>query len=642
MKSFLIPLAIIFAVLQCNSFSFAQELEEINAIRQKYADANAIVLKRVSDYSIFIENNVVKGICKSSEQVVINKEKGIHFQNRSISSSSFVELSDIKAFIQIHNGKKYVKKEVTEIVKKDDTDEGVFYDDQKTFSFTYPSAQQGAILNSSYTYTYNDPHFLGAYFWSNRIPCVDDLLIIRVKKNIKLDYKLFHTENIGLNFTKVEVKDEIIYTWRLANNVPGPDYGDAPNFKYYEPQLIFYITNYEVNGETKTLLGTPKDLYKWYTSLIKNVNKTEDKSLKKIADSLVVGVTDEWEKVKKIFYWVQDNVSYLAFEDGLGGFVPRDAAVVCNRKYGDCKDMASIINEMLRMVNIKSYLTWIGSRDIPYTYEQVPTPVVDNHMIASYLNKKNEWVFLDATGKKSDIDLYTSFIQGKQAMIGISADSFLLVTVPIKDTAVSVTNDAIEIAIKDKTVVGKGTASLSGYDGLRYFYRNENFNKEEQLDYFKAYFAKGSNKINFKNILFSMPLRQAISIQYEFELPDYAKLHENEMYINLNMDKGLIPEKILEDRKIPVAMNHCTQKKLTVTFQIPEGYKVEFIPTDSKAGNSIVGFSSIYKQNNNQIIYTYSFYLNTLLVNASQFKEFNKVVSEQIRAQNQTISLVKK
>lgn len=625
-----------------SSQSLAQQMQEVNLIREKYPDANAILLSRVTDYSIFIENNNVKGSCKSFEQVVINKEQGISFQSRSISSSSFVEASNIEAFIQIPDGKKYEKKKVSDISKKDNTDQNVFFDDQKMYSFTYPSAQVGAILNTSYIHTYNDAHFLGSYCWANYIPSIDEVLILRVKKNIHINYKLFHTEKINLEFTKEEKKDEIIYTWKLKNTVPGRQYDDAPNYKYYEPHVIFYVHDYEINGEKKTLLDTPKDLYTWYSSLVKNVNKTEDKNLKRIADSLVTGITDEWEKVKKIFYWVQDNVSYVAFEDGLGGFIPRDAAVVCNRKYGDCKDMASIITEMLKQVNIKSYLTWIGSRDIPYTYQEVSTPMVDNHMIASYLNKNNEWVFLDATGKKADINLFTSFIQGKQAMIGITPDSFLLATVPFKDTSVSKTIDAVEISVKDKLITGKGKAKLSGYDGLHYYYRNTNRNKEEQLDYFKAYFSKGSNKASFKNVEFNMPLREPITINYEFELPDYAKFHDNEMYINLNMDKDLIPEKIEEGRDVPVSMRHIQMQRMIVTFTIPPDYKVDYIPKDVNLSGGVIGFSSTYKQTGNQIIHVCDFYLNTLLLRPDQFKEYNNVITEQIKAFNQTVSLLKK
>jgi hypothetical protein len=326
----------------------------------------------------------------------------------------------------------------------------------------------------------------------------------------------------------------------------------------------------------------------------------------------------------------------------LGGFVPRDAGVVCSRKFGDCKDMASIINEMLGMAGIKSYLTWIGSRDIPYTYTEVPTTYTDNHMIATYLDKNNNWVFLDGTGKKADVDLYTSFIQGKQGLVGISNDSFQLVTVPIKDTSVSQTIDSITIGIKGNFISGKGKVLLTGYDALDYFYRTENKNKTELQEFFKNYFSKGSNKVSFKDVQMRNPERGPITITYNFDLPDYVKYNQNEMYINLNMDKSLVLEKLTPDRKIPQEMRHKTKKKLVATLTIPDGYKIDYLPSNTRFENNVVGFSCNYQQNDTSLMLTYEFFINALLIEPSDFEKYNAVITEQVKATNQAVSFIKK
>jgi transglutaminase-like putative cysteine protease len=632
-----------FLLLQCiSSYSFSQNIEEVDQIRNQYPDAKAIFLSKTEECRIFIENNTVKGTNTVHEKIVINNETGIGFQNGSVYTSSFVEVSEIKAFSQIPNGKKYIKKEVEKMELKDNPNRNVFYDDDKIYKFKYPSAQTGTILNLDYQQTYNELRFLGNYFWASYIPTVYDEFKISVQKNINIQYKLFNAEGFNVEFTKEDKKDAVIYTWKVRNNKPVAYYDDAPNFRYYVPHLIFYITDYEIAGEKKKLLGSPKELLDWYEEIQKNVNKTEDKRLRHITDSLLIGITEDHEKVKKIFYWVQDNISYVAFEDGLGGYVPRDAGVVCNRKYGDCKDMASVINEMLRIAGVKSYLTRIGSRDIPYTYTDLPTPENDNHMITSYLDKQGRWMFLDATGKSASIDLFTSFIQGKQAFITISPDSFLLVTVPVKDTSVNQTIDSMYINLDGNIVKGKGKVLLTGYDGLDYFYYTENRNKEEQLEFFKEYFSKGSNKASFKDVVMKLDKREPVSITYNFDLPDYAVLNQNELYINMNIDKGFTLDKITDDRKVAISIKHKTRKKFITVLNIPDGYKVEYMPQNARLENDVIGFSGIYQFINNQIIFTSNFYVNTLLVQASDFEKYNSVITERIKACNQTVSLIKK
>lgn len=624
------------------SFSFSQNVEKINQTRNLYPDASAIFLNKTEEFRLFIENGTVKGTCTIHDEILINKETGIKFQNREVASSNFIELAKISGYTLVPSGNKYQKKEIKEFEKKDNTDRNVFYDDQKTYSFTYPSAQVGAIMVLDYQLVYKEPRFMGSYFWANYIPIETEEIKIIVPKSINIHYKLFNADKITLEFAKEEKKNEIVYTWKSKNRKPKTRYDDAPDYRYYEPHLLFYITDYEIEGKKTNLLGTPADLYKWYQEIQKNLNKTEDKELKKVTDSLVSGCTDEWEKVKKIFYWVQDNISYVAFEDGFGGFVPRDAGVVCSRKFGDCKDMASIINEMLTMAGIKSYLTWIGSRDVPYTYTEVPTPFTDNHMIASYLDKNNKWIFLDGTGKKASIDLYTSFIQGKQALIGISPDSFRLETVPIKDTSTSQTVDSITLSIKDNILIGNGKIVLTGYDALDYLYRTEHKNKEDALDFFKNYFSKGNNKVSFKDVSVQPTLRGPLIITYRFEVPDYLKFTGNEAFLNLNLDKKFSLEKIEADREVPVEMRHITKQKMVTLLTIPDNFNVDYMPSNMQSGNNTIGFSSTYRLKGNVLIHNAEFYVNTLILQPSDFEQYNKIANEQVKAFKQVVSFIKK
>lgn len=85
---------------------------------------------------------------------------------------------------------------------------------------------------------------------------------------------------------------------------------------------------------------------------------------------------------------------------------------------------------MLSLAGLKGNLTWIGTRSIPYSYNEVPTPIVDNHMILSY-KYNDKTYFLDATGRFIPIDLPTSFIQGKEALISNGENSYVIETVPL-------------------------------------------------------------------------------------------------------------------------------------------------------------------------------------------------------------------
>jgi hypothetical protein len=633
--------SIVLICFTCLAGNLYCQQESAEKARQLFPDANAVILSGTDDYHIYIEDGRLQAVCNVSHQVFINKEAGLMFQKKTIPTNSFTPVSDISAYTLVPKGSKYEKKKVEKIDLKDDPDESSFYDEEKSYRFIYPSVQTGAILEENYKITYADPHFVGSFFFTGYLPMLENDLMITVQKDIHINFKIFNGENRNIEFTKEEKKNEIVYHWKTANTKAIKDDDGAPNFRYYEPHIVFYITDYKIGDQKQHLLGSPKDLYAWYYELQKNVNKREDEKLKAVADSLVEGVTDELEKVKKIFYWVQDNISYVAFEDGLGGFIPRDACTVYSKKYGDCKDMASIIHEMLRMAGIKSYLTWIGSRDIPYSYNDVPTPSADNHMITSYLDKNNQWHFLDGTGKKAPEDLYTSFIQGKQALIGISRDSFVLVTVPVKDTSVSQTIDSVTFEIKDNKITGNGSIILTGYDALHYTYHSETLNKDEWTDFFKDYFPKGSNKVTYSQVVTNSPQRARLDISYKFDLPDYIRKDQDELYVNLNINKGTGLETLNDSRKTPLGFTNKTMKRDIMILKIPQGYKVEYLPESVKYGNDIAGFSNNYSVKDGEIILCTDFYIDTLLLEEKDFEKYNNVLREQVKANKQTVSLIK-
>lgn len=618
------------------------QFPELESVRNKYADAAGIYLKKVQEYKISLEKGVLCGSAFVQEQIVINTDAGVGYQSRSVGTSGFIEAKNIKAYTYIPKGSKFEKREVEKIELKADFSTNSFYDDEKEYNMVFPSVQPGAVLDLSYELKYNEPRFMGGFYFSDYIPVEEKKLVISVQKNITIGYKYFNCDSTTFEFTKEEKKNEIVYTWKRLHAPAEKFYSDAPNYKYFEPHLVFYIKNYTVDGKSTPVLGTAKELYSWYADLQKNVNKTEDRKLRALTDSLVKGLKTVEEKVQKVFYWVQDNISYVAFEDGLGGFIPRDAGLVCSRKYGDCKDMASIIHEMLRMAGVTSYLAWIGSRDIPYTYIEIATPSVDNHMIVCYKSEDGAWHFLDGTGKKAPYNLFTSFIQGKQAMVGVSPDSFDLVTVPVKDTSVSQTVDSTFISIENNQIVGIGKVKLSGYDRLEYIYREESLNKKEQEDLFKNYFAKGNNKVSFSNVQESLANKIApLTIDYHFTVPDYVQKVQNEVYINLNLNKGVGLEQIPPSRKAPISFRHHTLKRNITVFEIPTGYKVDYVPADFFQENEIIGFRSTYVRRENKIIHTFDFYINTLLLTEANFDGYNKVLNEQIKTTKQSISLVK-
>ena len=71
------------------------------------------------------------------------------------------------------------------------------------------------------------------------------------------------------------------------------------------------------------------------------------------ADQLVAGKTARWDRIRALSEFVQAQIVYLAItldKDSVAGYRPHPAAEVLKKRYGDCKDKATLLVSMLRAV----------------------------------------------------------------------------------------------------------------------------------------------------------------------------------------------------------------------------------------------------------------------------------------------------
>ncbi|MEI9913103.1 MAG: transglutaminase domain-containing protein [Bacteroidota bacterium] len=385
------------------------------------------------------------------------------------------------------------------------------------------------------------------------------------------------------------------------------------------------------------------DLYHLEWSFIKDVNKTISPELKNITDSIVKGVSANEEKTKRIYKWVQKNIKYVAFEEGMEGFVPREANLVCSRRFGDCKDMASILTVMLQYAGVPAYFTWIGSRALPYDYTDVHLPITDNHMIAT-VKLDTGYVFLDGTDSHCVFGSPSGHIQGKQALIGISEHEYKIIRVPEYAKEKSQLVDTTYLQLTDKGITGSISINMTGYYATDMYGMMSYTNEKDREKYMKGYFNRGSNKFRLnKYDITDTDNPNTFRLTGQFELQDYGKKIADEWYLNLNLFKFYEHREIdYPKRNIPIEHDYKSTSKYVTILNIPEGYKISYLPESKSFRNDVWGFDITYEQKTNQVVMTQSFDNNSLLLQPDKFQAWNKVLENLFPLYKETISLSKK
>lgn len=103
------------------------------------------------------------------------------------------------------------------------------------------------------------------------------------------------------------------------------------------------------------------DLATWYRGLIAQA-LVPDEQVRQAAHAAVAGVTDPRERVRRIYQLVVGETRYVGLEFGIHGYEPHRVPVVWARKFGDCKDKASLIVAMLQEVGIPATLVALRTR----------------------------------------------------------------------------------------------------------------------------------------------------------------------------------------------------------------------------------------------------------------------------------------
>lgn len=623
------------------SLNYAQTPINFDQLRQTYPDQNAVLVKNNQTITIDVKDTGLSITEDNYFEMAYLTDRVNLYANKSIFYSDFSDVANIEAktITSENTGSKTLK--VLNIFTKDDFGNGIFYGSGKKKEFVFPGVQKGAHSVLSYKENIKDPHFITPFYFASYVPVINSEFSVTFPKSVKILYKLLGTDTSNIVFTMKPGSKTTTYTWKVKNLPEMSNEESAPPISMYSPHIVVYIDEYTLNGKTLKVLGSIDDLYHWYYSLTHKVNNGDNGSLKAITDSLIIGAKSEDEKAKRIFYWVQDKIKYVAFEAGLEGFVPREAGLVCDRKYGDCKDMASILTTMFRYAGIKANLTWIGTRDIPYTYEQVPLPFNDNHMIScAEINGKK--IFFDATGICTPYGFPTAMIQGKEALVGGGENHYEIVKVPVVDKEKNVLTDSTTINIENKIIKGTGKSIFTGYKKLDVFYKRYSKSKEEADDAIKAFLYKGSNKFNVNSFKYEglEDKDKDLVINYDYTLPDYAQVLNDEIYINLNLDKSLNNDDIdIPNRKFDREIEYKIINHNITKLNVPNGYKVKYLPADDSFHDSEFGYEIKYKQDGNIVYCDKTLYLDYLILHKSKFETWNKMIKQLDKAYKEVVVL---
>ncbi len=165
---------------------------------------------------------------------------------------------------------------------------------------------------------------------------------------------------------------------------------------------------------------------RWYQAILAQVPRGAE-PVRSRARELTAGLTDRGQRVAALTAFARRRVRYVAVEVGIGGYRPHTPQQVIERLWGDCKDKALLLVDLLHEAGIEAYpaLALLGSR--ARVDREFPSPYQFNHMIVAVpaaglalgpdAPVAGGYLFLDATQDSGGLAWLQPAVQDQETLV---------------------------------------------------------------------------------------------------------------------------------------------------------------------------------------------------------------------------------
>lgn len=257
--------------------------------------------------------------------------------------------------------------------REEDLDSGV-YDGDLSLVYFLDDIRVGDILEYSCSFEGGNPFFSSHYCKTHYYQYSDS--IEKISRRIlahpsqALSIKPFHT-SLEPRITDIS---PTLREWAWENLSTAPDINDNDQPSWFDLSARIQISQYkswqEVVEKILPLYTLPND-FKADLSLemINLVEKWKEST------------QDPTQQASLAVRFVQDEVRYQGFENGMGAFKPTDPNLVFEKRLGDCKGKSFLLHTLLKLMDISSAPLLVHSDDGPLLPEALPSPFAFDHVV---------------------------------------------------------------------------------------------------------------------------------------------------------------------------------------------------------------------------------------------------------------------
>ena len=505
------------------------------------------------------------------------------------------------------------------------TGDDIFFDDSRVQFFGLRFSDVGSAQRVTVKKIYSDGKYLTRLFFHSAYPTKERIIEFKVPDWLTVEFKKMNFEGFKVEVKETKKGGYTNYVF-IANDLP------AYKNEYHrigrattDPHIVILIKSFDAKGETLKGFDKVDDVYAWNNRLYQMAGNDKEK-LKATVTKITEGKTKDIDKIKAIYYWVQDNIRYIAYEDGYSGYIPTSAQDVLTKKYGDCKGMANLLTEMLKLAGYGAHFSWVGTRSLPYS-QMLPALCVNNHAIST-LYFENKTYFLDGTEKYVPFGQNAFRIQGKEVLIS-DGDKFQVVAVPVTTAEDNKLYTKADFVLENETLKGKVKVTLSGNQRTDFHQSYQELPSTSQEEFLNDFLEFGNDNLTATNIKTSdLKNRELpVTIEGDIDLTNSVNTISGDKYAGIDFFPKSLERFVPDEKRVEgYDLDDVIQFEDEISLTVPANKKIIDKPDNLELKNDGYEFKGEYTIVNNKLILKKSLAIKNSIIKKSDFENWKKFI----------------
>jgi cellulose synthase operon protein C len=324
---------------------------------------------------------------------------------------------------------------------------------------------------------------------------------------------------------------------------------------------------------------TWEEVGRYYWRLIRDQLRPEA-SIRAAVEEALQGVdrTDRSAVVRALYGYVVSRTRYVALEFGIHGYQPYAVDRVLARRFGDCKDKASLLHAMLEAAGVDSRIVLLRMRSLGAVPSEPASLAVFNHAIL-YVPSL-DW-YLDGTAEfHGATELPGADRQASILVVEPNGNSRFTTTPPAAADG-NVTDVRLQLALRPAGNADvKAETRIRGTEAPAYrrsYQTSATRRKNLERAWSQAFPGLSVGEVTADGL---SQLDKDVTLDFQMQVPRYAEVSSAGLRFlpvpgNHHYLQGLAP---LAERSRDLLLDGPTVNRFRFVYQLPRGYVVDELP----------------------------------------------------------------